>query len=230
MEAMERYTRQTLLEEIGTQGQLRLQSAHVLLVGVGGLGSPIAQYLTGAGVGHLGLMDDDTVSLNNLHRQVLYGEHQLGKSKALCAAERLQALNGEVKITPYAHRLTEENAEALISQYDIVVDGCDNYATRYLIDRTCGRLKKPYVYGAICGFTGQVSVFHYGANPLSYADLYPSPPAEAPDHRVIGPTPGITGTVEAHEVLKIICQYGTPLARKLWFFDLRNMDFQIIEL
>ena len=225
---MERYDRQVRLDEIGPAGQQKLRAASVLVVGVGGLGSPISLYLAGAGVGRIGLVDDDVVSIHNLHRQVLYGEDQVGQSKACCAAERLGRLNSEVQIEPHAMRLTEENAEALISRYDLVVDGCDNYDTRYLIDRTCGKLGKPYIYGAICGFTGQVSVFHYGPNPLAYTDLYPEPPSVAPDRRVIGPTPGITGAVEAHEAIKVICGFGDVLARRLWMFDLRTMHSEVV--
>lgn len=157
-----RYDRQMILPEIGEDGQQKLKQAKVLIVGVGGLGSPIALYLTGAGVGCIGLVDDDVVSTSNLQRQVLYSEKELGKPKAICAAERLSALNSEITIRTYPIRLTEENAQEIISQYDIVVDGCDNFSTRYLINDICAEMGKVYVYGAICGFEGQVSVFHYG--------------------------------------------------------------------
>lgn len=157
-----RYDRQMILPEIGEDGQQKLKQAKVLIVGVGGLGSPIALYLTGAGVGCIGLVDDDVVSISNLQRQVLYSEKELGKPKAICAAERLSALNSEITIRTYPIRLTEENAQEIISQYDIVVDGCDNFSTRYLINDICAEMGKVYVYGAICGFEGQVSVFHYG--------------------------------------------------------------------
>lgn len=157
-----RYDRQMILPEIGEDGQQKLKQAKVLIVGVGGLGSPIVLYLTGAGVGCIGLVDDDVVSISNLQRQVLYSEKELGKPKAICAAERLSALNSEITIRTYPIRLTEENAQEIISQYDIVVDGCDNFSTRYLINDICAEMGKVYVYGAICGFEGQVSVFHYG--------------------------------------------------------------------
>ena len=132
-----RYDRQMILPEIGEDGQQKLKQAKVLIVGVGGLGSPIALYLTGAGVGCIGLVDDDVVSISNLQRQVLYSEKELGKPKAICAAERLSALNSEITIRTYPIRLTEENAQEIISQYDIVVDGCDNFSTRYLINDIC---------------------------------------------------------------------------------------------
>ena len=147
-----RYDRQMILPEIGEEGQRKLKQAKVLIVGVGGLGSPIALYLAGAGVGCIGLVDDDVVSISNLQRQVLYSEKELGKPKAICAAERLSALNSETTSQPYPTRLTEENAQEIISQYDIVVDGCDNFPTRYLINDICAKTGKVYVYGAICGF------------------------------------------------------------------------------
>ena len=169
-----RYDRQMILPEIGEEGQLKLKKAKVLIVGVGGLGSPIALYLAGAGVGCIGLVDDDRVSISNLQRQVLYSENELDKPKAVCAAERLSALNSGISILPYSTRLTEENAGNIIRKYDIVVDGCDNFATRYLINDICIEQRKPYVYGAICGFEGQVSVFNYGEMKKSYRDLYPN--------------------------------------------------------
>lgn len=231
---MNRYERQTALPEIGEAGQKKLKQARVLIVGVGGLGSPIALYLTGAGVGTLGLMDDDTVSLTNLQRQVLYAESEIGEPKALCAARRLQALNSETRIITYTHKLTKENAEEIISRYDIVVDGCDNFATRYLMSDTCERLHKPYVYGAIQGLDGQVSVFCHGTSPRTYRTLMPDeeetlrmpPPSKA----VIGVTPAIVGSVEASEVLKLIAGYGEPLSGKLWTIDLRTLQSYIIDL
>ena len=210
-----RYDRQMILPEIGEDGQQKLKQAKVLIVGVGGLGSPIALYLTGAGVGCIGLVDDDVVSISNLQRQVLYSEKELGKPKAICAAERLSALNSEITIRTYPTRLTEENAQEIISQYDIVVDGCDNFSTRYLIND-------------ICGFEGQVSVFHYGEEKKSYRDLYPDeeemrrmPP---PSKGVMGITPAVTGSIEATEVLKIICSFGEVLSGKLWTIDLRTLQ------
>lgn len=223
-----RYDRQMILPEIGEEGQLKLKKAKVLIVGVGGLGSPIALYLAGAGVGCIGLVDDDRVSISNLQRQVLYSENELDKPKAVCAAERLSTLNSGISILPYSTRLTEENAGNIIRKYDIVVDGCDNFATRYLINDICIEQRKPYVYGAICGFEGQVSVFNYGEMKKSYRDLYPNeeemkrmPP---PPKGVIGVTPAVVGSIEATEVLKIICGFGDILAGKLWTIDLRTLQ------
>ncbi|MBC8594282.1 HesA/MoeB/ThiF family protein [Oscillospiraceae bacterium N12] len=229
-----RYDRQILLPEIGEEGQEKLKAAKVLIVGVGGLGSPIALYLAGAGVGTIGLVDDDVVSISNLQRQVLYSEEELGDFKAVCAAMRLTALNSEIKINSCPGRLSKENAQELINAYDIIVDGCDNFVTRYLINDSCMALGKPYVYGAISGFEGQVSVFNYGDNPKNYRDLYPDeeemlrlPP---PSKGVMGVTPAITGSVQATEVLKIICGFGEVLAGKLWTIDLRTWQSNIFSL
>lgn len=150
---MFRYARQTALPEIGTEGQRHLAAARVLIVGIGGLGSPIALYLAAAGIGHLGLCDADTVSLTNLQRQILYTEAEIGQPKTTCAARRLHALNSEIDITEHPTRLTPDNAEQIITPYDYIIDGCDNFTTRYLIDDTCSRLKKTYIYGAITDFT-----------------------------------------------------------------------------
>lgn len=223
-----RYDRQTILPEIGEEGQKKLLDAKVLIVGVGGLGSPIALYLAGAGVGCIGLVDDDVVSISNLQRQVLYSEKELGKSKAVCAAERLSALNSEIKIQPYSTRLTGDNAFDIIGEYDMVVDGCDNFATRYLINDICIQQGKPYIYGAICGFEGQVSVFNFGKRKKSYRELYPDeeemkrmPP---PPKGVMGITPAVVGSIEATEVLKVIGGFGDVLAGELWTIDLRTLQ------
>lgn len=169
---MERYNRQIILPELGEEGQQHIQRAKVLIVGVGGLGSPVALYLTGAGVGTIGLMDDDVVSISNLQRQILYSEAEVGMPKAIQAKKRLEALNSSIQINAYPNRLTTENAAGIISQYDIVVDGCDNFATRYLINDTCVQLGKIYVYGAIRAFDGQVSVFNYQGGP-DYRHFFP---------------------------------------------------------
>lgn len=223
-----RYDRQTMLPEIGEAGQKLLEEAKVLIVGVGGLGSPIALYLAGAGVGCIGLVDDDVVSISNLQRQVLYSEKELGKPKAVCAAERVAALNSEITVRPYPTRLTKENAFDIIREYDMVVDGCDNFATRYLINDCCVELGIPYIYGAICGFEGQVSVFNYGTDKRNYRDLYPDeaemmrmPP---PSKGVMGITPAVVGSIEATEVLKVIGGFGDVLSGKLWTIDLRTLQ------
>lgn len=227
MDLNERYNRQLILPEIGEEGQARLQQARVLIVGVGGLGSPIALYLTGAGVGTIGLIDDDVVSESNLQRQVLYNEKEVGLSKAEKAREHLQALNSHVCIEAYPERLTAENAEAIIGQYDLVLDGCDNFATRYLINDTCVRLGKVYIYGAIRAFDGQVSVFNYQGGP-DYRRLFPDEEEmyrmPHPPKGVLGVTPGLIGCAEANEALKIIVGYGEVLSGKLWQIDLKTLE------
>ncbi len=222
-----------MLPEIGEEGQAKLLAARVLIIGVGGLGSPIALYLAGAGIGTIGLVDEDVVSISNLHRQVLYSEAQTGERKATCAAIRLSALNKDIKVHAYTTRLTEENARELIGQYDVVVDGCDNFATRYLINDVCVELGKPYVCGAICGFEGQVAVFNYQTT-KNYRDLYPDEEEmkkmPLPPKGVIGMTPAITGSVEAMEVIKIIGGLGSILSGKLWTIDLRTLQTNIFSL
>lgn len=229
-----RYNRQIILPEIGEEGQKKLRKAKILIVGIGGLGSPISLYLASAGIGKIGLIDDDTVNITNLQRQIIYTEKEIGKSKVLCATERLSALNSEVTYQVYPIRLTEENARKIISEYDIVVDGCDNFQTRYVINDVCEEQGKPYVYGAICGFEGQVSVFHYGEKKFNYRDLYPDeeemkqlPP---PPKGVMGITPAVVGSVEAMEVVKIICGFGDILAGKIWTIDLRTLQSNKISL
>ena len=223
-----------MLPEIGREGQQRLREARVLIVGVGGLGSPAALYLAGAGVGTLGLVDDDVVSLSNLHRQVLYSEAEVGESKALCAARRLKALNSDVKTEPIPLRLTAENAQSIIGRYDLVVDGCDNFATRFLISDACRALRIPYIYGAIGGLEGQVAVLCHSAGTKSYRTLFPDEAATLlmphPGKEVAGVTPAIVGSVQAAEALKLICGYGEPLIDRLWTIDLRTLQSFIIEL
>lgn len=232
-ERFARYARQTMLPEIGVEGQEKLRAARVLVAGAGGLGSPVLLYLTGAGIGRIGLADDDVVSETNLHRQVLYAESEAGEPKADAAARRLKALNGGVDVRAYGCRLTPDNAADIIREYDIVVDACDNYPTRYLLNDTCGELGKPYVYGAIEGFRGQVSVF-WGAAAKSYRDLFPDEEAarRAPSAAkgVMGMTPAVVGSVQAHEVMKMVCGYGEPLDGRLWTVDLRTMQSHIIRL
>ena len=228
-----KYHRQTLLSEIGEEGQEKLKQARVLIAGVGGLGCPIALYLTTAGVGRLGLIDDDVVSLSNLHRQVLYNEADIGQPKAECAARHLQQKNSDIELTAYPIRLTKENAERLIRDYDIVVDGCDNHATRYLISDVCHQLQKPYVYAAIGAFQGQVGILCYEHNAPTYRTLFPDEEAmlsvEA-GKGVIGTTPAVVGSIAANEVLKLIIGYGDVLKNKLFCIDLLTLQTQLIHL
>lgn len=228
-----KYHRQTLLPEIGEEGQQKLKQAKVLIVGVGGLGCPIALYLATAGVGCLGLIDDDVVSLSNLHRQVLYDETDIGQPKAECAVHHLQQKNSDIELTAYPMRLTKENAETLIRDYDIVVDGCDNHATRYLISDVCHRLQKPYVYAAIGAFQGQVGILCYDHDAPTYRTLFPDEEAmlsvEA-GKGVIGTTPAVVGSIAANEVLKLTVGFGEALIGKILFIDLLTLDIQKINL
>lgn len=227
------YHRQTLLPEIGEEGQQKLKQAKVLIVGVGGLGCPIALYLATAGVGCLGLIDDDVVSLSNLHRQVLYDEADIEQPKAQCAVRHLQKKNSDIELTAYPMRLTKENAETLIHDYDIVVDGCDNHATRYLISDVCHRLQKPYVYAAIGAFQGQVGILCYDHDAPTYRTLFPDEEAmlsvEA-GKGVIGTTPAVVGSIAANEVLKLTVGFGEALIGKVLFIDLLTLDIQKINL
>lgn len=232
MEGETRYDRQTALPEIGSEGQCRLAQARVLVVGVGGLGSPIAIYLAAAGVGTLGLVDDDVVSVSNLQRQVLYDERQQGLPKAECARQRLETLNSGIVVNAYRTRLTADNAKKLVAQYDIVVDGTDNFAARYAISDACETLGKPYVYGAIKGLDGQVAVLCKGT--ATYRTLYPDnvdkENAAPIDKAVAGVTPAVVGSVEASQVMQLVCGYGSPLVDRLWTVDLRTMQSFIVEI
>ena len=230
---MNKYHRQTLLPEIGEEGQKKLQNARVLIVGVGGLGCPVALYLAGAGVGHLGLVDDDVVSLSNLHRQVLYEEVDLGHPKAECAARHLQAKNSDIELEAYPMRLTPDNVERLIAEYDLVVDGCDNHATRYLLSDICERQRKPYVHAAIGAFQGQIAILCYDEGAPTYRTLFPDEDMmcslEA-GKGVIGTTPAVVGSLVANEVLKLIVGFGESLTNKLWTIDLLTLRTNIITL
>lgn len=227
-----RYVRQTMLPEIGEEGQRRLKASTVLIVGLGGLGSVVATYLTGAGVGSLVLADNDVVSLSNLQRQVLYAEREIGQQKALCAQRRLAAQSSDVSFNVVTDGLTDENAERLIVGADVVVDCTDNFATRYLIDDTCAALGKPWVYGSLSAFGGQVAVFNYRSG-IRYRDLYPDynelAERAAASGGVIGPVPGVIGALEALETLKIIVGFGKVLDGRLFTVDLLTLNNDIIE-
>ncbi len=230
-EDKERYLRQIALSEVGEEGQERLKRASVLIVGVGGLGSPIATLLTSAGVGRIGIIDYDTVSLSNLPRQTIYTSDDLRLPKVECAARRLRSMNPNATIEVYNARLDDSLAEELFPRYDIIVDGCDNMSTRYIIDRGACRYSKPYVYGAIREFEGQVSIFHHGGAG-GYSDLYPennAPEVTVPP-AVMATTPALIGAIEANEVMKIIIGYGETLSRKLLTFDSRTYMLNIFEL
>lgn len=229
----ELYARQIVLPEVGREGQQRLLAARVLIVGIGGLGSPVALYLTAAGVGHIGVVDGDVVSLSNLQRQVLYAAAEVGESKTECARRRLLQLAPHIEVDAYDYRLDASNVHDLIKSYDIVVDGCDNAATRYMIDDECARQGKPYVYAAISEYEGQVSVFSMpGA--MRYSHLYPDREAAvavpATPRGVLGVLPGIVGCVGAAEVIKLITHCGEPLVNRLFTIDVRTMQSHVFDL
>lgn len=231
---LKRYDRQILLEEMGIEGQEKLQKASVLIIGAGGLGCPLLSYLTGAGIGKIGVIDGDVVEESNLHRQVLYQHDDIGKNKAEAAAARLSLLNPLVEIRAYPHHLNTKNAIATIMDYDLVIDGSDNFPTRYLVNDCCVALNKTLVFGSIFQFEGQVSVFNYKGGP-DYRRCYPEAPAaeEVPncgDSGVLGPLPGIIGSIMANEALKIICGFGTPLSGKLLILNALNYDMQIFNI
>ena len=229
---LRRYSRQTMLAEIGEEGQRRLLASSVLIVGLGGLGAAVATYLTGAGVGRIGLCDPDRVSLSNLQRQVLYTEQQIGMPKVEEAARRLGSQSSSTRFDLHPDGLTEENGETLAAGYDLLVDCTDNFATRYLIDDICHRLGKPWVYGSIGEFQGQVAVMNH-LNGRRYADLYPDREALcALPHKtagVIGAVPGVIGAMEASEALKLLAGFGNPLDGKLFSIDLLTLSTLIIE-
>lgn len=232
MDPRERYARQTMLPEIGPEGQRRLAASSVLLVGVGGLGSPAALYLTGAGVGRLGLADPDTVSESNLQRQVLYTESQIGRPKPAAARERLAALSSSTRFDLHPEGLTAENARELVAAYDLVVECCDNFTTRYLLDEACAEVGRPWVYGSIGAFHGQVSLFN-GRTGRRYTELYPDREALCALPRstagVLGTVPGVIGAIEASEAIKWIAGFGEPLEGKLFTIDLKTLQTETIE-
>lgn len=228
-----RYSRQTMLPEIGEEGQRRLASASVLVVGAGGLGSPLLTYLTGAGVGHIGICDPDCVSLSNLQRQVLYSESEVGMPKADRARKRLQALSGRTRFSLFPELFNVANAMAIVKGFDIVADCSDNFQVRYLIDDVCRELGKAWVHGAVAGFYGQVAVFG-GKSGTAYADLYPARDEmcsmEKPVLGVMGCTPGVVGAIQASEVIKLITGAGNPLDGKLFTIDLLTLRSEILEI
>lgn len=228
---MGRFSRQILLPEIGEEGQQKLENASVLIVGLGGLGCPVALYLAGAGIGRIGLADIDTVGESNLHRQLLYDSNDIGKFKVHQAATRLKRIapNSEFDVIPEG--LNPANGDGLIQDYDLIVDCCDNYRTRYLLDDLCRKHNKDWIFGSIQGFEGMISVFgpnHNYASLFSDRDaLEPQAPASG---GVIGPTPGTIGAIQAAEAIKILTGNKSSLRGKLLLVDLLNMKFNTIDI
>lgn len=234
-EELERYARHIVLREIGGPGQQRLKRARVLIVGAGGLGCPSSLYLAAAGVGTIGLIDDDVVSLSNLQRQVLYRTDQIGQPKVLAAAEALHALNPHVAVRPENRRLTEENAAAILADYDLVLDGTDTFANRAMVNRVAVAEGKPLVSGAIGQWEGQVTLFHPPAGTPCYACLFPEAPAEglAPscaEAGVVGALPGIVGSIMAAEAIKHITGAGRTLAGRMLLFDALWGETRTVEI
>jgi adenylyltransferase/sulfurtransferase len=229
-----RYSRHFMLPEVGENGQAKLLDAKVLMVGAGGLGSPSAYYLAAAGVGTMGIIDDDVVDLSNLQRQILHTQDRIGQPKTESAKQTIQALNPDVRVITYQEKLTSKNIMDIIKDYDIVVDGCDNFPTRYLINDACVMAKKPNVHGSIFQFEGQASVFDPGNGPC-YRCLYPQPPpAEmAPNCQeagVLGVLPGLIGVIQAIETIKIILGKGDTLAGRLLCFNTLTMEITTLNL
>src|SRR6516225_614280 len=225
-----RYSRHLIMPEVGMDGQKRLKAAKILLIGAGGLGSPLGLYLAAAGVGRIGIVDFDVVDFSNLQRQVLHGTNDVGRPKLQSAKDRLQAINPEVRLDLYETRLTSANALDILRPYDIIIDGTDNFQTRYLVNDACVLLKKPNVYGSIFRFDGQASVFHPPAGPC-YRCLYPEPPppGEVPscaEGGVLGILPGLIGCIQATEAVKLIIGQGEPLIGRLLLYDALAMRFQ----
>ena len=229
-----RYSRHLIMPEVGMEGQLKLKQAKVLLIGAGGLGSPLALYLAAAGVGRLGLVDFDVVDFTNLQRQILHGTSDVGRSKLDSAAETLYEVNPYVELVRHETRLTSENALELFRDYDVIADGTDNFATRYLVNDACVFSGKPNVYGSIFRFEGQASVFATEAGPC-YRCLYPEPPPpglvpSCAEGGVLGVLPGIVGAIQALEVIKLIVGKGEPLIGRLLLFDALGLRFREVRL
>ena len=229
-----RYSRHLIMPEVGMEGQLKLKAAKVLCIGTGGLGAPLGLYLTAAGVGHIGLVDFDVVDFTNLQRQVTFGTSDVGKPKTEAARARLHNLNPDVEITTYETKLTSQNALDLFKDYDIIVDGTDNFPTRYLVNDACVLLGKPNVYGSIFRFEGQVTVFGTPDGPC-YRCLYPEPPPpglvpSCAEGGVLGVIPGIVGSLQALETIKLIIGRGHSLAGRLVLFDALSLKFRELRL
>lgn len=228
-EEYERYSRHLILPEVGLEGQKRLKAATVMCIGTGGLGSPLLMYLAAVGIGRIGLVDFDVVDSSNLQRQIIHGTSWIGKPKIESAKNRILEINPNCQVDLYETRLSAENALEIIKPYDIVVDGTDNFPTRYLVNDACVLLNKPYVYGSIFGFEGQATVFNYEDGP-NYRDMYPEPPPpglvpSCAEGGVLGILPGIVGVIQATETVKIILGKGTTLSGRLLFYNALDMKF-----
>jgi adenylyltransferase/sulfurtransferase len=235
----DRYQRQLILKGFGMAGQQKLQQARVLVIGAGGLGCPIMQYLVAAGVGHIGLADHDKVSLSNLHRQVLFGTEDIGYYKVDVVKQKMFSLNSDVNIRTWNERWTQQHCLQYFPDFDVIVDATDNFASRYLINDACVLLGKPLVFGAVSQFDGQVAVFNQlhadGSRSVNYRDLFPLPPANGEvlncaEGGVLGVLPGTIGTLQATEAIKLITGIGTTLSNRLWNYTALTQDVFIMQL
>jgi adenylyltransferase/sulfurtransferase len=233
-EEYQRYSRHLILPEVGLDGQKRLKAASVLCVGTGGLGSPLLLYLAAAGIGNIGIVDFDIVDSSNLQRQVIHGTSWVGKPKIESAKNRIHEINPHCQVDLYETRLSSENALDILKSYDVVVDGTDNFPTRYLVNDACVLLNKPNVYGSIFRFEGQATVFNYEGGP-NYRDLYPEPPPpgmvpSCAEGGVLGILPGMIGVIQATETIKIILGKGTTLSGRLLLYNSLDMTFRELKL
>lgn len=231
---LKRYNRQILLPELGIEGQQKLKSAKVLVIGAGGLGSPVLLYLSAAGIGKIGVVDHDTVDESNLHRQILFNSSDVGKSKADTSVSKLKLLNPHINFVSYPFKIDTANANSLVQEYDLVVDGSDNFPTRYLVNDTCVALDRPLIFGSIFKFEGQISVFNYNGGG-DYRSLFPEPPPaeEVPncdEGGVIGTLPGIVGSYMANETIKLICGFGEVLSGKLLIINALDNSSLILNI
>src|SRR3989475_7450996 len=232
---LQRYSRHLIMPEVTAEGQRRLKSARVLCIGAGGLGSPAALYLAAAGVGTLGLVDFDEVNLSNLQRQILHGTSDLGRPKLESARDRLHEVNPNVQVEKHDGRFSSENASELVARYDVVIDGSDNFPTRYLSNDVCVWAQKPNVYGSVFRFDGQTTVFAPHLGGPCYRCLFPEPPPagsvpNCAEAGVLGVLPGIIGTIQANEAIKLILGVGEPLVGRLLYFDALKMKFREFNL
>lgn len=237
---LERYARHIVLQDVGGAGQQKIKAAKVLAIGAGGLGSPLLQYLAAAGIGTIGIVDDDVVSLSNLQRQIIHDTNKIDQPKTTSAKEALNRINPHVEITEHMQRLTNKNAEAIISNYDIVADGCDNFETRYLVADTCEALEKTLVSAAVGQFDGSLTTFiphlknDTGKQNPRYRDIFPSAPPQGllpscQEAGILGAITGVIGTMQALEVIKEITGIGEGLVGKLQLFDGKAMRFETIK-
>lgn len=227
---MNRYARHVSLPDVGREGQERINNSRVLVVGAGGLGSPVLLYLAAAGVGEIGVIDDDLVDLSNLQRQIIHAESDVGSSKVESAKTQILSINSTIKVTTWDTRLSPDNAQEILKGWDVVVDGTDNIPTRYLVDDICKTNRIPWIYGSIYRFEGQASVFNYQGGPC-YRDLFPEPPPSnaipsCAEGGVFGVLPGVIGSIQATEAIKIILDKGQTLSGKLLIYDAESIDFK----